>query len=400
MKKLHYGWLVCLACTILQFVVIGMLVPAFSVYTPYLMDAYSFTNTQVNLISTIRTLFGLLAKLAAVPLIAKLDTRKTAALAGVLGTLAFGFYSVSTSLAGYYTAAALAGAANGLGGMILASIILHRWFRTSLALTLGICASGSGIATIILPPVITASIEISGLRLTFIAETAAVAVLSALVVLILRNTPADKGLAPYCGASTGEKTAARAAAALRPLDRYLLYTAPFLVGVTSLTCTAILPLYYRSEGYDALSSALAMSIYGVFLLLGKFLFGLVNELIGGRRGNALFLSIGVLGYLCACAARVSLPVMLLSAALIGLGSGLPTVGLSVWCRDLVPPDQFDRTVGRFQIIYSLGGLLFSTVPGPVADAAGSYLPVFIIYTAATALMMLIVCRTYHLAFNK
>jgi len=46
MKKLHYGWFVCAACTLVLFCTIGFTSTAFSVYIPYINEFGGLTKTQ------------------------------------------------------------------------------------------------------------------------------------------------------------------------------------------------------------------------------------------------------------------------------------------------------------------------------------------------------------------
>ena len=92
--------------------------------------------------------------------------------------------------------AAVSGLSYGLGSMIPVSILINRWFYRHRALALSICASGSGIATIVLPPVTTAMVEGLSMAAAFRIEGVAIFLFAAVIVLALRNDPAEKGLLP------------------------------------------------------------------------------------------------------------------------------------------------------------------------------------------------------------
>ncbi len=55
-NKKNNGWPVCIGCALLLFAVIGILVQSFSIFQPYFISARNFSNTQVSLLMTIRTL--------------------------------------------------------------------------------------------------------------------------------------------------------------------------------------------------------------------------------------------------------------------------------------------------------------------------------------------------------
>ena len=74
---------------------------------------------------------------------------------------------------------------------------------------------------------------------------------------------------------------------------------------------------------------------------------------------------------------------------------MTTVGIPVWAGDLSPEADFDRNVRRFQICYTGGSLLFASVPGMLADAAGgSYLPAYRLFLAFALCSMLTVQSMY------
>ncbi len=48
MKKMHYGWVICITCTLLLFVTMGTVSNGFSVYLPYIMEEKGLTNAQTS----------------------------------------------------------------------------------------------------------------------------------------------------------------------------------------------------------------------------------------------------------------------------------------------------------------------------------------------------------------
>ena len=67
-------------------------------------------------------------------------------------------------------ASALCGLGYGYGGMIPLSTILSRWFDKHRGTALGLAAAGSGVAAVIMPPVLTDVIETQGLSQAFLWE--------------------------------------------------------------------------------------------------------------------------------------------------------------------------------------------------------------------------------------
>ena len=87
--------------------------------------------------------------------------------------------------------------------------------------------------------------------------------------------------------------------------------------------------------------------------------------------------------------------LFLAMCTYGAGLALTTVGLTAWAGDLSAPEQYDETVRRFQLGYAAGGLIFSSLPGILADHFhGSYLPAYLFFTVCTVFVVASIQWTY------
>ena len=141
---------------------------------------------------------------------------------------------------------------------------------------------------------------------------------------------------------------------------------------------------------EEVSSVLAL--LGGMLILGKSSFGLVSDRFG--RLNAL-ICYGLLllsGQTLCCFSAVSGPLLLrLTLVFFGLGAAIPGVSIPILTADLCSPADYAKTLKNYQITYTLGGLLTSTLPGILADLTGSYLTshVLFVFCAAGILLFLV-----------
>jgi MFS family permease len=182
--------------------------------------------------------------------------------------------------------------------------------------------------------------------------------------------------------------------AFSQIELWTLCIAPFLTGAVVLTAAPIYTMHCQGLGFDSMTAAMATSVYGVSLLIGKVLYGAVTEVIGGKKTNLAFLLSAAVGLGLSCMSSSSVSLLFVSSVLIGVGFTLATVGISAWAADLIRPIEFDHILGRFQIAYSLGGLLFSLAPGPLADHFGSYMPVFLIYAVMEVVALVVIYWAY------
>ncbi len=396
MKRMHYAWWVCIGCALLLFVTSGLSINAFTIYQPYIMRQNGFTNAQSSALITIRSLTSLLAMLAAERYYRRLSLRVGMAAAGVLVAAGFGLFGLAGSYAVYCVAAALVGLGYGVGTMIPIAIVLERWFVKERTLAIGACSAVTGLSTLGIPSLLTAVIEHAGLRASFLLETAAMLLLVAMSFLLIRSNPAQMGLSPFGGEEGADgKTVRRAGAGIEARDWLLLVPMLLLLGAMTNVGYSHLAVHMAAMGYPPQIVAMGITVSGVGLMVGKIAFGWIAGRIGTYRCDWLF-GVLLLAGILLCCLPVFHPAFLYSALLLyGSGLSLTTVGLTAWAGDWGGEGQYDTTVERFQIGYSGGTLLFSTLPGILADrAGGSYRPAYLFFLLCAVFVLLTAQHLY------
>lgn len=378
----------------MMFISTGMVVNTLTVYLPYILTEYGLTNAEGSLINTIRCLASLGSMFFVERYYEKLGLRRGTALAMGLCVLSYVFYGLARSFPGFCVGAVIGGIGCSLGGIVAATIAVDAWFSGSRGTAMGLCTAGSGLAMVVLPPVLTKILEASGVSAAFMAEAAMMAVLSAFVLLIFRkDTPAAAGLVPY---GVQEQTRARTAVGPGLSRGYFLALLVAMAFVGSVGGPGFnhLPVLYSSLGYDSMTVAVGMSLIGFVLVVGKCLFGVITDRIGAYRTNYLFLGLLTAGFVFCCIAAGQSWTLYTAQVCLGVGMCVCTVGLPVWAGDLTDPEQHARTVQRFQTAYSIGALAFSPLPGIVADVWGSYVPSYVLFTVQAAAILVILQLAY------
>ena len=401
MKKIHKSWAVCLGCTLALLVCTGLLVNAFSVTQPYILRENGFTNTQTSSIITIRSVTNLLCMFVVPVFYRKLGYRLGLTVSALLGVVANVVFALAKSLAAYYIAGAIAGLCYGLGCMIPVTILLSRWFTEKRGLALGFCSAGTGLATVVFSPVLTALIENYGLKVCFLAEAALCTLIALLVFLLIRNSPEELGLTAY--GTTAEQTKKPAGTSV---EFSRLHWALIYVGLTGMTaCTSVgfthLSIHLTTVGFAPAMAASAVSVFGLMLMAGKCVLGVVCDRFGGYKANYLFGTLMALGVMLSIFARADSPALMYAAAILyGFGCPLSTVGISIWAGDFSDEKTYASRVQRMQFCYALGTLLFSTMPGMIADRFGSYVPAYVIFLAFCVTALIIVQCSYRMIARK
>lgn len=403
MRKIHYSWYICAACTLMLFACMGMGANGFSIFMPMIQEVYGFTSTQVSSFITIRNLVCFCAMFSVGLYYDKLGYRIGTTLATLFAAAAYIGFSISRTYAMFCVSTAIMGLAYCFGTMIPAAILMNKWFVKNRALALSVCGAGTGVAMIILPPISTGLVDAIGLSATFRAEGIFIIITAAFVALIVRSNPEDIGLMPL-GAEIDdasaekssavqnenvEETAAKIDASEQNDDRLpkilwvTLISASMLMGAVASVGYAHLSVLYSSAGFDSGYIAAMISGIGLLLTLGKLLFGYMADRIGGYKTSMIFWIFLIAGDLLCCFAYAGSHIInIIVAFTLGIGYALSNLGTSVWSNDMGKGAQYAKLVRYLQISMSGGALITSNVPGILADLSGtgSYLPAYIMFT--------------------
>ena len=370
----------------------------FTLYQPEILAFHQFTNAQGSWITTTRSLFILLALLMVNQLCSRLSLRVVMTLGNLSTGLSCFCFALSRTFPMYLFSAALSGLGYCLGGMVPLSLLISGWVRERRGLALCIASAGSGISTILAPPVITKVIRTQGLHVAFAWEGGFILICTLLIWLLVRSHPEDISLAPY-GASLSNDAPIAAAPKNRadsPKAQKLLLLAGVLLGGPLGPCFSHLTVYYTSEGFDSGFVAMLISMMGVAICLGKVLCGQIYDRMGVRAGNHFTFGTYLSGLILCCLAPTQSVVIAVGAFfLFSLGLSICGVPPAVWAQDLASEENYPKLVRSFTVAYTVGMLVFGPVPGILADRmGGSYLPAYLLFTAFLLIAYLIVLGIY------
>lgn len=399
MKRFHYAFLICVATTLTLFSINGLVCNLFSVYMPYILKEYGISNTQSSTILLTRSLFGFLGTAVSGWYYRTFSLRSGMLLAGlfaVAGFIAFGF---AGGYMMFLLGAALSGIAFGLGATLPVSMMLNRWFRQKRNVAMSISTMGSTFAMIGFPSLVTWGAEAHGLRPTFLAHGVLIALSVLVCFLIFRSNPEELGMEAY-GAEK-ERAAAESARrtgtgkrSISPADWVWLTIALLLLGAIANPGYNHVSVLLNGRGFTPETIAISFSIGSACASAGKFLFGWIADRFSTWYCNFIygFMLIGGLVLLCVAG---TIPGMYLGVALFDIGAAIALTGPTAWAGDLCEPEQYDSTIQRFQKMYTLGSLVFTLLPGLIADrCGGSYLPAYWIFTAMAVYVIAAVQRQY------
>jgi len=397
MKKTGaYRYVICACSTGLMFINVGLLSTAFSAYFPYMKETLHFTNTQLYLLPTIRMISTILFTLFSDAYYRRFGIKK-GCLAALLGTSAgFLLLSCADSFLLYEACMVLFGFSYAMGSIIPASLLVRQWFPDRFASAMGIVTAGSGISSVVLPMFISRVIPSFGLQRALLIEAAAVLALGTLIAVLIRESKAEKGAGTE---QKTEDTLLQEKSNLNHRQSLRLYTAAFSLGCLALTAVAGLSMLYSTTGHTTEMASGLISFFGLALIAGKLIYGLVCDRIGSFLTNAVYCLLLLSGIVLCCMAQdAPYSLLLISVCLFSAGCSLATVGITVIAKDISAEENFGKTLKNIQSVYSIGGIISGTVPGIIADTTGSYVPAYRLF-AAVAIVFVLALMTLYIELN-
>lgn len=386
----HYRWLVCGACFLELFAAIGVSSSVFSVHLPFMKAFDGLSNTECSMILTVRNLCSLLMLLVIDRYLDRLGMRKGIVIGALLVAAGFYIYSIAEGPGVYCVGAVIIGIGFTCSGMLPVSTLLDQWFHTHKALAIGICSAGSGVSMILLPPVITYAAQKVSLERVFLLEAVFIAAVALLFFAVVKDLPAGTG-----GAADTEKDVytekAKDAERGRHRRAYTTVSTPgtillmFAAGTLSAVAYGAVPnlsLLYAEQGFSLERIAFLITLNGSTITFAKCLFGMIADRAGALKTILLFYSILLGGMaLCCFAWTGSYALAGMAMLLLGMGSSLCTVGLSVFALVLSSETDHDysQKAKWIQTAYSVGTVIVGPAGGIIADRSGSFIWAYMLF---------------------
>ncbi len=293
--SIHYAWVVA-AITFLAMLVTSAALGLPGALMQPLSREFGWSTTELSSVFATRfALYGLLGPLAAVVLLRYGVSRVVSLAAAIIGgSLLLGAFIQSLGQAFLLWGLAL-GLGTGLTAMVLGATVAGRWFVQRRGLVMGLLAGSAATGQLIFLPLAAWLIEQYGWRWALLPAAAAAGVVLVLVLLFMRDTPADLGLRAYgAPADTAPAPAApRAdwglpfrtlAEAVRRPTFWVLAGSFFICG---LSTNGLIQTHFISlcgdRGMGPVPAASVLSMMGVFDLIGTTLSGYLSDRFDNRK---------------------------------------------------------------------------------------------------------------------
>ena len=395
MKNFHYAWVICLCCLWLFICNMGLCSNILTIYLPFI-EATGISDSMGSAILSVRCFSSFITTFFVGIFYQKFSLRTGILLASLTGAGGSLIFSVGGNAFIYYIGAILAGIAYAAGAVYPVSLVLGNWFYSRKGLAVGISFAGSGVATMLFGPLLSAIILKYSLRTAFLLQAIFLAFSALAVFLFIRDTPAQKGLSAF-----GEKQTTQnqtKAQSFAPLPQYVLMmfaVMMFLNGGAGLAFSGHLSVLTRTCGYTAELAASIFSLFGLILVLSKLGSGALADRIGVKNSSILLILTFILGCFLVIGmngVNVFYPYAL--AVLLGIGASIYNTGPPLWAGDFSAGEQYARTLKWLQIFYNLGGIVFTVIPGFIADHTGEYKTSYFLFAVMMFASLMILLWAY------
>lgn len=254
------------------------------------------------------------------------------------------------------------------------------WFTTHRGFTLALLLSGSGVGSILIPPLTQWMIERHGWRSAYVLLGGIALLGFPLTAILVRNRPEAQIVRSEHRVDTGFTVAA----ALRTAAFWIIAVITILSAFSENGLVTNLASILTQHGVLAATAALALSVRGGAGIIGRLGIGFAIDRVSPERIQSLVLALAAAGTLILAFAG-SAWATLLGAAVLGVGLGSEAdVGPYLLAR-YFGRRHFSVLYGLTWTAYAIGGATGPLWIGHLYDRAGAYLPRFIVYLAAVAL---------------
>ena len=360
-RGIHYGWVVAVVSFLTLITAAGFRSTVGVLIVP-LQEEFGWSRATISAAVAINlVLYGLGGPFAA-GLYDRFGIRRVIVIA--LGTIAISS-TLTTQMNAPWQLDVLWGVANGLAtgaiGVTLAAVIANRWFVERRGVVSGLLTASNATGQLAFLPLLGWIVTAQGWRTAAVTVSlVALAFTLPLVVLLLRDSPAEVGLRPF-GAVADDPPIVQQnpfgaaigglASASRSSTFWLLSASFFVCGATTngLIGTHLIPASI-DHGMSAVTAASLLAVIGVFDLVGTLGSGWLTDRMDPRR--LLFWYYGLRGL-----SLLALPFVIGSSNL-GLIAFLVFYGLD-WVATVPPTIAITaQTFGRANV-----GVVFGWVFG-------------------------------------
>ncbi len=391
------GWWVVAALAVVSFLLLGSTIGTIGIFFHPLIQSFGWSHEQVSRLATAFLLcMGVFAWLAGWML-----DRMPAQVPMGLGALAagIGYFLASRceSLGSLTAAFALIGAGVGSSTIVPVTVVASNWFPERRGLAIGVGISGSPMATLTIPTLLTHVILEHGWRSGMLWLGIPIFVIGLpAIMLVVRTRPAN-AQTPRALRETSAIEGLELGQALRAPPFWMLASVQILFTVAYNGVYYHLVAFLIDVGYSPQKAALIFGAKSIFVIFGTIYLGSLGDRIGARRVLAfamLSLCLSLIALLGAGSPLLGVIALTLFTVFYGTPTGSTSTLVPMLLVESLGMRRFPTLMGIIGLVATVAAALGPLVTGRIFDVTGSYSIPFAICAAMFGLGAFITTMVY------
>lgn len=378
-SKLHYAWLILIACCFICFASGGILNNSIGIFMPPVCADLGYSTAKFSTYLNIRQIVMVIFLPISGYLLPRIHPRILLTAAGLCGAASLLILAVTTQVWQLYLAGAVCGVACAFMIITMAPIILKRWFKKKYSLAISIAMCFTGVGGMIMNPVGAMIIETFGWRLAAVV----LAAVSALFILpfslfVLKKEPAEIGIRAYgedsCEENTAEhkeKTSSKSSIGNKTVFVLLLFNA-MLIAIPQ-AFNSHCSQFAISLGRTAIQGAGISSAFMLGNTLGKLGLGWLAERLSTLK-TVLLGAVMVMAGFMLMMMNGSYALLFAAAFLGGISMALTSIAVPLLVGDFYDASSYDMILSYATMSSMFITGIAMTLFGWGYDILGTYRP--------------------------
>ena len=399
--RFYYGWVMLLCAFMPMFICFVVKTYCLPLVVGAIQKELNITKTAWTQTNTIMTIAMMITSLFIGKIYKKGPFKWVLVACVALTSLCFLAMSRATALWQFYLLYAIQGIGWAGATNLPATIMGSNWFGPKIKGTaLSIAMLGSGAGALVWNKIINTIITNSGWRSGYVAMAAVNAIVIIVAILLVVGMPADKGFETRVGdpepseGTSGvsiQKTGLTGQQALKTKRWWCQWLAGLttMIGASGFTYYGKLYLTEVLPGGNNAAIALYSAVVGT-LVIGKFLLGIVTDLINVKRSSVIAPLFYAGFFVCLFMGAVNPVFFKIMIPIYMIGGSVPSVIPFLVTARNFGDKEYGVMSGWMNMAGNVGQIIGPTMAAIIVDTTGSYHNAWLIF----ALLMGVVAVLY------
>lgn len=401
-KRIYYGWFVAAVCFLMVMVTLGFGSSTGGTYLTAITDNLGLKRGLFTIGDSLRYLTSAALCFCFGSVISKIGPRKMVGFGFAFLVVSFVVCAAANTYWHFYIGGILLGAGISWTTTSVVGYIVEKWFTNSKGTVMGVILAANGLGAVLSEQIITRVIygmhgEIPSAeaqwRQAYIVTALLVAVIGMVVVLVLRGSPEEKGLAPL-GTDKQKKENRRVswigyefATVLKTPSFYLSGACLFCTGFILQSMNNMSKPYMYDLGIAKEYVITIFSLHAVILLAAKIFSGALYDKYGIRIAYGLCTACAVISLAAlSLTTKDSTVTLWIYTIVSSFAQPLETVLIPLTVSTMFGQKSFSKVMGIYLALNYLGYAVGVPLANAVYDAMGTYRYMIVLMTPVMAVV--------------